>query len=60
MVRQKARIRHNILNPILYLRLASVEFAVYVRRRACSCSALLQMLCNAADAVKSTLARLRL
>jgi hypothetical protein len=35
------------------LNFASVEFAAYARRRACSCSVLPQMPCNAADAVKS-------
>ena len=44
----------------LYLNFANVEFAAYTRRRACSCSVLPQMPCNAVDAVKSTLARFRL
>ncbi len=39
-----------------HLNLASVEFAADTRHRACSCSVLPQMPCNAVDAVKSTLA----
>ena len=43
------------LNLSFYLNFASVEFAAYARRRVCNCSVLLQMPCNAADAVKSML-----
>ncbi len=38
-----------------YLNFASVAFAAYTRRRACSCSIQTQMPCNMVEAVKSAL-----